>query len=490
MFREIFDSVDHGFCVVEVIFDEEGRAVDYVFLETNSAFERNTGLADAVGKRMRTLRPGHEEHWFEIYGRIARTGQPERFENFAQALGRWYSVYAFRTGAPELCRVAIMFDDISARKEAEQERGRAEAASLAKSKFLAAASHDLRQPIQSLMLFSQVLTLKLADHPVREVVVKMSTALDTLKELLDSLLDLSKLDAGLVTPEVRPHSMAVLVRELADVYQPRMAAKGLRFKTRLGDDWALIDPTLVRRILSNFLDNALKYTRQGGVLLAQRRIGDRVRIDVVDTGVGISQHHLDRIFDEFVQVGEAGREHHQGMGLGLATVKRLVDLLGYELSVRSRPEAWSCFTLFVPVAVASADVAGGVKHVYRGAHPCRVLVVDDDQTIVEGMRALLETNGYRVVSATSAEEALTVIDNSTPPDAVLADYRLGGSITGMNLIELARERIGRDIPAIVITGDMGVRSRSSITVLHKPIAPAMLTETLAEVCSGGGRSSM
>lgn len=609
-FRMLFNSLDQGFCIIEVLFDGEGQPVDYVFLEINSSFEKNTGLVNAVGKRMRALCPTLEAHWFETYGRIALTGEPKRFELAAAALGRWYDVYAFRVGAPEQHRVAILFDDITARKQVEQAlresemrfrtlfetitegfiiaalirdstgqvcdfrylevapsftaitglapeavigrtvaevfehiespwleayrqvgngiparveghfgaldrwflasftpmgndqvaiiftdvterhererelmeaRAKADAANASKSKFLAAASHDLRQPVQSLLLFSQVLANSLADHPARRVVDKMSAALDIFKELLDSLLDLSKLDAGLVTPEVAAYPVAALLQDLVDAYQPRMAAKGLRIKSRLGDEWAMVDATLLRRIVSNLLDNALKYTRRGGVLLVCRQVGKGVRIDVIDTGIGVPREHLDDIFREFVQVGEAGREQKQGMGLGLATVKRLADLLHYEVSVHSKPGRGSCFSVIVPGGEARAgacrpDVSA------EAARCCRVLVVDDDSSIVEGLKVYLETAGYDVLTATGVDDAFAILRSGRPPDAVVADYRLGGAVNGTSLIEEARRETGLSLPGIVITGDTNVRRQPGVTLLHKPVTPDLLKKALVEIC--------
>ncbi|MCR6630703.1 MAG: ATP-binding protein [Magnetospirillum sp.] len=608
IFRALLGTMDQGFCIVEVIFDELDQPVDYRFVEVNGAFERDTGLQGAVGRRMREMRPDHEESWFQTYGRIARTGVSERFESYAAALRRWYDVHAIRVGAPELHRVAIVFDDVTSRKAAEtalrqsearfrmlfdsmsegfviadllrdatgqvydlryvevspsfqrltgrtpqqvvghttrevfgevedhwvetwrqagrgihsrtegysgalgqwfqasttplsenriavlftdiseqhrrelglkDARTKAEAASASKSKFLAAASHDLRQPVQSLILFAQVLASRLAGHPAEPVVAKMSGALDTFTDLLDSLLDISKLDAGLVVPDVRAHPVTAILQELADAYQPRMAAKGLRLKRHLTDAWAMVDATLLRRIVSNLLDNALKYTPQGGVLLACHRVGEMVRIEVVDTGVGIPAEHLDAIFEEFVQVGEIGREHKQGMGLGLATVKRLANLLNYSLSVRSCPGHGSRFTVDIPPTAARAnpEAAPAADTIAR-----RVLVVDDDSTIVEGMKALLEAAGYEVLTASQAEEALTLLQGERAPDAVVTDFRLGGAFTGIRLIEEARRRTGRKLPGLVITGDTTVRPGAEISVLHKPVPPELLTKALADIC--------
>jgi signal transduction histidine kinase len=351
-----------------------------------------------------------------------------------------------------------------------QAKERAESASAAKTRFLATASHDLRQPIQSLLLFAQALSTKLRGHEGQFLVEKMNVALSALKSMLDNLLDLSKIEAGLVEPELRTLELGPFLKQLYDTFEPRMAKAGLSFRYLHCSAWVQTDATLLAQIIGNLLDNALKYTQRGGVLLGCRKRGANVLIHVVDTGAGIDAKDIDVIFEEFVQVGEIGREHRQGLGLGLATVKGLTKLLGYRLRVSSRPGKGSIFTLEVP---AAAPVLAAPTWQERGdALPRRILVIDDEAFILEGMRALLETLGHKVMSAASVGEARQVIETEGPPDIVLADYRLGPGVTGMQVIEELRASIG-PVPAAIITGDTEVAKtvprRAKVVVLHKPL---------------------
>jgi PAS domain S-box-containing protein len=380
--------------------------------------------------------------------------------------------------------------DITARKLAEERlseaKKEAERANLAKSKFLAAASHDLRQPVQAMILFAHALAKRLKGHPALPVVQKMMKAQDRFKELLDSVLDLSKLDAGLVAPDLQPVASSDLLDELAASYQMRAREKGLKFKIRRGDAWLWADRTLLARILGNLLDNAIKYTPKGGILLSGTRSGDRLRFDVVDTGIGFAREHWEEIFDEFVQLGEVGREQRQGMGLGLATVKRLCDLLDYDLKVWSRPGWGSKFSVFVPLAVTADGALAAESVRVTEAGKC-LLVIDDDTAILESIKILTEEWGYEVVTATSFAQALDQVDRCGPPDAIVSDFRLGDGVTGPEVVQAIRARAKSNIPAVVITGDTGLRDQEELVVLYKPMAPEVLQRALWDACHEGGK---
>ncbi len=414
-----------------------------------------------------------------------RIRHPQRGVVWVLSVGR---VVESRVDGAPLRMTGVMID-ITERKQAEVASAlaleEARSATLAKSRFLAAASHDLRQPIQSLMLFTHALAAKLHDHPARMIVAQMLVAQDAFKSLLDSLLDLTKLDAGLVSPEVRPMPLAALLDEMAAAFQMRLAENGLRLKVRGCDAWLATDRTLLTRILSNLLDNALKYTVRGGVILACRPIGERVRIDVIDSGIGIPREHLGEIFREFVQLGETGREQHQGMGLGLATVKRLVDLLGHQLEVASRPGRGSRFSIWVPACAPSVETPTE-PHTEGETDACRrVLVVDDDAMIRESMKTLLASWGYDPVTAATLQEALDQTEQAGPPAAIMADYRLGPGASGLIVIDEIRKLVGEKIPAALMTGDTGMRFDGEFTVLHKPVGPDSLRTVLARMLAEG-----
>lgn len=244
-----------------------------------------------------------------------------------------------------------------AQRQAESARADAERANLAKSKFLAAASHDLRQPAQSLVLFTSALSAQLQDHPARRVVSYIEQTSDALRALLDSLLDISRLDAGTIVPRVGATPLAPILDRLATEYALRAIDKGLSFRVAPSSAWCLTDPALLDRILRNLVENALRYTDRGKILLGCRQRGNDLEIQVVDTGIGIARDQLDTIFEEFVQVGNPARDRSQGLGLGLAIVKRLAQMLGHQVSVESRQGRGSRFSITLQMA-ATPDITG------------------------------------------------------------------------------------------------------------------------------------
>ncbi|HYD66801.1 MASE3 domain-containing protein [Azospirillum sp.] len=397
----------------------------------------------------------------------------------------------FPDGGMAAQSVLIVCRDVTDREQAEaklrealieQDRSRraAERANAAKTRFLAAASHDLRQPVQALLLFVHALYDRLDGHPAGTLVDTMRQALDALKALLDGLLDISKLEAGVVVPEVRPFAVAALFERLSAEYAPRMAEKGLRLRVVGSSAWVESDPTLLLRILRNLLENALRYTQSGGVLLGCRRQGDKLRLIVADTGPGIPRDRLDDIFEEFVQIANTERDRAQGLGLGLAIVKRLANLLDHPVDVRTAPGRGSCFTIGVPPvqpphAAAPAGRAGA-EAPERGF----AIIIDDESIILDGMRALLESWGFDVETALSADEALRALAaRGRPPDVLISDYRLGGGRTGVEAIRAVRDAWGDAVPSILLTGDTGPdrlveAQRSGVDVLHKPVTPGQL----------------
>ncbi|WP_051340872.1 MASE3 domain-containing protein [Azospirillum halopraeferens] len=375
----------------------------------------------------------------------------------------------------------------------EQERLRrsAERANAAKTRFLAAASHDLRQPVQALLLFADTLYERLDGHSSRGTVDTMRKALDALKALLDGLLDISRLEAGVVVPRVEPVSLASLLQRMQAEYASRFAEKGLRLRVAPSAAWVASDPTLLSRIVRNLLENALRYTSSGGVVLGCRRRGGVVRLEVLDSGPGIPRDRLDDIFEEFVQIDVAGRESGQGLGLGLAIVRRLADLLDHPLEVRSSPGRGSRFVVTVPQVRAPAEAP---EDDARELPPAGVrgtaLVVDDEAIVLAAMASMLESWGFRVLPAATPDAALAAVAAAgRAPDVVISDYRLGGGRTGVDLIREVRAACGVAVPSILLTGDTGPdrlveAQRSGFDVLHKPVTPAQLRAVVEAVRQG------
>ncbi|MBB4196623.1 hypothetical protein CCR94_20460 [Rhodoblastus sphagnicola] len=399
-----------------------------------------------------------------------------------------------------LAGIVCVSSDITQSKAAEQElrmaKAEAERAVLARSKFLAAASHDLRQPVQSLVLLLAMLKQNAVAPKVVKAAELMGQALDGLTLLLNSILDMSRLDAGVVMPQVRSVDVGALLDRLSGEYAAQAEARALRFKGSGLQAWratlhARTDPALLERALRNLIENALRYTRRGGVLVGVRRRGDRVRIDVVDTGVGIAAEKLSHIFEEFYQVSSAGRERANGLGLGLSIVERIAHLLGAEIEVRSREGRGSRFSLLLPLDDEPAGTA--VPPDATGAETGRILVIDDDEAVRFGLRMLLEGWGYQTIAAASGDEALALgAAEAWRFDAIVADHRLGPGLTGVATVHEIQARAGRTFPTLVVTGDTAPERiaeihASGFDLLHKPAGARELRLRMARLLAGAPR---
>ncbi|HEY2605047.1 hybrid sensor histidine kinase/response regulator [Paraburkholderia sp. RL18-103-BIB-C] len=368
----------------------------------------------------------------------------------------------------------------------------AEEASLAKTRFFAAASHDLRQPLHAIGLLAASLNdtaatpaqhAKTAEHIVYNV--------EALNQLFNQVLDLARLESG-VTQVIRLHfRLSELFERVGSQYRPQAAAKGLALRIAPTTMVVYDDPVLLERVLSNLLSNAVRYTEEGAIWLGFRRAG-RVSggyIEVRDSGIGIPAEEHGRIFEEFYQVANPQRDARQGHGLGLPTVKRLVDMLGGELQLRSAPGRGSVFRFPVQagdpggiVASLNEAVAGGPSA--QGRH---VLCIDDEPSILEGLASLLGRWGCSVLGARDEAQALAALENGFVPDAVLCDYQLANHRTGAQALTAVRgvlARAGHDnVVTLLITGDMASAELAAlalqgIPVLHKPVTPARLRRTL------------
>lgn len=373
-------------------------------------------------------------------------------------------------------------------------RAEAEAAVAAKSKFLAAASHDIRQPVQSLLLLVAALARKLAGHPAHVFVVQLERSVDALRLLLDGLLDVSRLDAGVVVPQVGPVGVHEMLARLRRDYAPRAAAAGLDFRVVDCGCWVRSDQALLERILRNLVENALCYTPHGKVLVGCRRRPGGLRFEVHDTGIGIAAADRAAVFEEFYQVGNPERDRHKGLGLGLAIVRRLAALLGHRLDLGSEVGRGSCFSLLVPLADApepagpqSADVVGFEALARR----LTVVVVDDEEMVRDALRLMLEDWGCTVVAGGDAEEAVVAVDAAAaPPDVMITDYRLRHRQTGVQALARLRAHTGRPLPGIVLTGDsaperVAEATRGGNLILHKPVSPRDLQKALERLLVPG-----
>lgn len=371
--------------------------------------------------------------------------------------------------------------------ELKQQRDTAEEAYQAKTRFLAAASHDLRQPMQALSIYHELLRQEMAapGQRGRELVANARHAADAMNALLDALLDVSRLDASVITPAPRPFALQTLLDDMQREFAPLAARKELRLRIRPCGATVVSDPALLARVLRNLLSNALRYTPAGGILVGCRRHGDRIGIDVFDTGIGIEPGEQRAIFGEFYQVGNKERDRQRGIGLGLAIVERVVRLLGHRLTLRSVPGRGSRFSVIVPLASPDAvPVSAAEPEIAESCGAldgCRMLVVDDDTAIRDGMRRLLEGWGCQVTAAGSCAEAMAV--DTEGIEAVVSDLDLPGTENGIDLIAALRRRHGASLPALLITGDtsapaLRAAQAAGIVMLHKPIRAARLRAAL------------
>jgi signal transduction histidine kinase/CheY-like chemotaxis protein len=385
--------------------------------------------------------------------------------------------------------LSLRFENVDLVQELSVQRDEAERANIAKSKFLAAASHDLRQPLHALRLFTSALDERIRYPDVRKIVSNINDSVHALESLFSALLDVSRLDAGVLQPSLRHFRLEELLARLVKDYGPEAEAKGLRLERMPCDAVVHSDPALLERILRNYISNAVRYTHSGEVGIVCHT-GDRdVRIEVRDTGIGIPADQQHEIFSEFHQLHNPERDRTKGLGLGLAIVDRVAKLLGHAIDVRSAPGAGSCFSVTVPRGEASrvlpdAAPGRGAAGDLGGLH---VVVVDDEIGAREGMRTLLEQWGCEVTAASSQEEALDAVHaQARVPDALIVDFRLRDGRTGPQAIEALSAELRAAIPALIVTGDTAPeRLREAkacgYQLVHKPVQPAMLRAFLGSV---------
>lgn len=365
----------------------------------------------------------------------------------------------------------------------EERTRQLEAANQAKSRFIAAASHDLRQPLHALGLFVAQLHGRLRAAERSQIVSRIEAALSAMNELFSALLDISKLDAGATTVNITVFPVAQLLAHAETTFAGAAREKKLSFRAMPSDAWVRSDFILLQQIVFNLVQNALRYTRSGGVVVGCRKRGDQLRIEVWDSGIGIAADQHDKIFGEFYRLGEPDRDRRAGLGLGLAIVDRLCRLLGHPIEVKSTVGKGSVFAVTVPVAPANkrAIEASIVPRAQPNlSHDKLVLVIDDDPLVLEGMSGIFRKWGCRVVTADSDSKALkAAAEQDDVPDLIISDYHLANGRTGIETIEWLRGELSAPIPAFLISGDtdpatLHEAKAKGFHLLHKPVDPMAL----------------
>lgn len=346
----------------------------------------------------------------------------------------------------------------------------------AKQRFLAAASHDLRQPLQALSLYQGLLAR--GDTSPR-VIESMGQCLEALDRLLDGILDIARLDSGRVAVQARRVHLPPLMLRVFRLHDATARSKGLRLRLHVREAWVHTDPDLLERILSNLLANAIRYTRQGSVLLAARQQGMQVRLQVIDTGIGIAPQHMDAIFEEFTQLDNIERAPDRGSGLGLATVRRLCQLMQLPLQVRSTPDRGSCFEVRLPQVTeppATEAAAPQADPGSTGRFASHVLLVEDHAMVRDALVQLMQGWDIEVLAVDNATAALEAL-RSYAADTVISDWRLPGAPDGLTLLRQLQGHPGI-VRTILLTGELALDAPSDMPVLRKPVRPLRLKALL------------
>ncbi len=429
--------------------------------------------------------------------------------------GTWCRrILPYRTHEGAVEGVVVTFTDITDSKHAAQAleaaKGEAERANAAKSHFLAAASHDLRQPLQTLALLQSLLASRVEGSDLKKLVAKLDDTVGAMSGMLNTLLDINQIEAGIVEPKATEFDIDGLLMELQDTFTYQAEALGLDLRVvpcglRVRSDARLLD-----QMLRNLVSNALKYTPAGKVLLGCRRNGSSLRIEVWDTGIGIPSEQLRSVFEEYRQLDNAARERSRGLGLGLAIVSRLGVLLGHPVSVRSRPGKGSVFSVEVPLirpetatpspdysspipasaAPVAARAANGSGRLTAGAARHRtgmILVVEDDPQVSDLLALLLADAGHRTCVVSDGPAAMDLVERGiVRPDLLITDYNLPRGMDGLAVAAGLRAHIGASLPVITLTGDISTRALHAIAGQHclqlsKPVKPAALMRAIQEL---------
>lgn len=361
-----------------------------------------------------------------------------------------------------------------------------------KSQFFAAASHDLRQPIHAQVLFIAELEARNTDKESKKIIGYLKKSMDSMQGLLSALLDKSKLDAGIVIPVIQKFPINDILDALDSEFESLMRQRENKYRVVRCEKYVNSDPVLLERILRNLISNALRNTSAGSVLVGCRWVKGKLRVEVRDSGPGIPEAQQEAIFEEFYQLENSERDIEKGLGLGLAIVEQLARIMGHDVKLKSEPGKGSTFSVDVDVADKQGELDQDRQKldlVKSELHGTKVLVIDDDVNVCTAMRGLLTKWGCNVIIVSSAEQAISELQFSGwVPQMIISDYRLRDAKTGVQAIELVKDKVSSEVPAILITGDtdperLKQAKKSNYILLHKPVDPENLLDVMNNVRS-------
>jgi PAS domain S-box-containing protein len=508
-YRNLFDSMDEGYCIIDVMFDEHEQPVDWLFLEVNPAFAKLTGLLGAVGKRMRELAPDHEAFWFETYGQVALTGEPVRFVHQAKAMeSRWFDLYAFKVGEPESRSVAVLFNNITDEKQREQ-FALDQAQMLLdldrrKDEFLAMLGHELRNPLAPISNALQLLQLQKNEGPLQQQALAIiERQVGQLKHLVGDLLEVSRISTGRVQLQRVQLDLRDVAERAVETTEPLVTQHGHELTLTMPTEpvWLHADGARLEQVLVNLLTNAAKYTADGGRigLSVKHDVDSTVPMAVVsvwDSGIGIGPELLPQVFDLFTQADRSLDRSQGGLGIGLSLVQRLVAMHGGTVLASSVLGQGSEFVVRLPlltfeVAARSTSASPPMPSMLSmpsassNGSGCRVLVVDDNVDAAQSLAVLLEMSGHAVELAYDGPTAIEAAIRCQP-EVVVLDIGLPG-LDGYQAAQRIRQHASlKSIVLIALTGygrDTDRQRSKDAGFDHHLVKPANLDE-IEEILRG------
>jgi len=417
----------------------------------------------------------------------------DKFHNFLAIILAAYllvlTVFNIRINKNFKATLALRFESLSLIEQLKEQKEDAERANKAKSKFLAAASHDLRQPLYALGLFTSVLDETIKYPKVKRVVEQINSSVTGLTNLFDKLLDISQLDAGVVSVKKQNFALSDIFDKLSKEFSIEAQEKNIELIWPIEYPAVHSEPDLLERIIRNYLSNAIKYTQKGRVEVVCAAQNGQVFIQVSDTGIGMTEESLEQIYEEFYQVSNPERDRQKGLGLGLSIVKRTADLLEHKISVTSLISKGSIFSIAVRQVESVCRANIEVTDLNEQIQPTNklVLIIDDEESIREGLTRILELWEYQVIAAVDVDDAIAQLKaQAKKPNVIISDYRLKENKTGVDAITTLHEKYGAEIPALLITGDMMQdrlidMKKSNVQVLFKPVPPMKLRSFLRSI---------